>query len=225
MKLSDLKTRIKIQVPNFNDLSLSDTSLASLINEACDQINLLCKVYKGYTDFDLEAEKRVYNLSVVCPNYLGADKRGLFIQDTSDDWQYVIPKTEAWISERIPDYLNASSIALPTYYYIDVDELGFHPKPSTATECRLYHLKKATVMSSDDHYPWTGTTVEIPMLKALDDAIVAFVRWKLSPSFGQVSDVDLRYREFISECSKGAKQIKRRPDLTNDSSYCMELSV
>lgn len=226
MKLSELIQRIKLQVPNMNLSGVSDTYLTTILNQACDYVNLLTKVYKGYTDFNIEADKRVYSLSTVCPTYLGTDKRGLFFKDSSDKWTDIYPKTEAWISEVYPDYLNSSSVAIPQWYYIDGDDLGFYPPPSTSKTngARLYHLKKATPMTNNDHYPWSGSTTEITAFLALDDALIAYVRWKLSPAMGQVSDVDLRHREFVQECSKAARQIKRRLDLVNDSSFIMELA-
>ena len=78
-------------------------------------------------------------------------------------------------------------------------------------------------MSSGDHYPFTGSSTEITALTPLDDAIVAYARWKLSPAVGAVTDADLREQEFLKECRKGAMQIKRRPDLTSDSTFSINL--
>jgi hypothetical protein len=83
---------------------------------------------------------------------------------------------------------------------------------------RLYHLKKANPMTASDHYPFSGTTTEITAFTVLDDAIIAYCRWKLAPAYGSVTDVDLREREFVNECRKGAAQVKRSPDLSMDES-------
>lgn len=225
MILSEFIQRVKLQVPNIGNTGVTDPYLRSLINKAVDQANLLAKVYSGYTDFNIEAEKRVYDISTIVPFYLGRDKRGLFIKDINGKWTDVIPKTEAWLSERYPDYLNSTSVALPEYYYILGDELGFYPQPSTsiAGGARLYHLKKSTPMTNDNHYPFKGSTVEVTAFTPLDDAIIAYCKWKLSPAFGAVTDQDIRYREFAEECRKGAMQIKRSPDIMNDSGSGMEI--
>lgn len=220
MKLSEFIARIKLQVPNIGETGVTDDYLPVLLNSAVNAVNLLTKSYSGYTDFNIEAKKRTYDLSLVCPLFLGRDNRGLFFKDDSDKWKDIIPKTEAWLAETHPDYLNASSVVIPNYYFIGGDTLGFYPPPSTTNDlgARLYHLKKANPMTNADHYPFSGTTTEITALSPLDDAIIAFARWKLSPAFGSVSDVDVRYREYINECRIAAGQIRRSPDISNDSS-------
>lgn len=225
MTLAEFIQRIKLQVPNLGQTGVTDTYLKTLLNRAVDQVNLLTKVYAGYTDFNIEAEKRTYNLSSVAPLFLGRDKRGVFFKNRSDTWEDVIPKTEAWLSERYPDYLNSTAVELPEYYYIGGDEIGFYPQPSTskALGARIYHLKKSNPMTNDAHYPFTGTTTEIGAFIPCDDAIISYVRWKLSPAFGAVSDVDLREREFINECRKAAMQVRRSPDIMNDSSAGMSV--
>jgi len=217
MNLGEFVQRIRLQVPNIGETGVTDAYLRTLIGSAVNAVNALCKAYAGYTDFNIEADKRVYDLSTVCPTYLGRDKRGLVYKDSSDKWQDVIPKTEAWLSERYPDYLNAASAAIPQYYYIKGDELGFYPPPSTTKSlgCRLYHLKKGNAMTNDAHYPFSGSATEISAMLPLDDAIIAWCRFKLSPAYGAVTDVDIRYREFILECQKGSMQIRRCPDISN----------
>lgn len=216
MKLSELLERCKLEIPNMNQNGMKDSQITRLLNQACDQVNLLTKVYAGYTDFAVTAEKQIYNLSESVPLYLGRDKRGLYFKDANNKWHPVTPKTEAWFRRVHSDYLNGTSAAIPQYCWIDGDELGFYQNPSVTSTARLYHLKKSTDMSSNDHYPFTGTTSQITAFIPLDDALIAYARWKISPSFGPVTDQDLRQRDFVNECRKGAKQIKRKPDLTHD---------
>ena len=218
MKLSEFQTRIKMMVPNFNDSGLTDTQLTDLINDACNKVNLIAKVYKGYTDFNVVADQIVYTLSTSVPNFMGSEERGLYFLDTSSQWQKLYPKSISWIAQRFRDYLNASSIGLPQYYWLVDNELGFYPPASTSTTAgaRLYHLQKATPMSNQDHYPFNGTTTELAYLIPLDDAIIAYCRWKLSPAFGKITDLDLREREYLAEVRKGMRQIKRRPDAIKD---------
>jgi hypothetical protein len=225
MNLGEFIERIKLQVPNLGTTGVKDAYLKTLLNSAVNAVNALCKVYAGYTDFNIEASKRVYNLSSVCPTYLGRDKRGLFFKNANDKWKDLIPKTEAWLSEKYPDYLNADSVDIPQYYYIKGDELGFYPPPSTSKSlgARLYHLKKGTAMTSNDQYPFTGTTTEITAFSVLDDAIIAFCKWKLSPAYGAQTDQDLREREFLAECRKGSMQVRRSPDIMNEASTGMSI--
>jgi hypothetical protein len=216
MKLSEFLQRIKLQVPNIGQSGVKDDYLTTLLNTGADETNLLTKSYKGYTDFNIEANKANYSAALVAPNYLGADKRGLFLKNSAGKWKKITSKTEAYINTTYPDYLNATSVAMPNFCWLEGDDIGFYPAPSTAYTlgCRLYHLKKSNPMTSGDHYPFSGSTTEIVALRPLDSAIIAYCRWKLSPAFGTVTDVDLREREFLNEARKGAMQIRRRPDLS-----------
>ena len=227
MKLSDLLQRLKLAIPNINQTGAEDTYLTELLNQACNNFLLLTKVWETHTDFNIIAEISEYDLSVIAPTYLGTSKKGVFFKDSNDKWQYVIPKTQAWLSEIYPDYLNASSSAIPQWYYIEGNTLGFHPPNSTTKTNggRLYHLKKSNDMSGNDDYPFSGSSVEITAFLPADDALIAYAKWKMSPAFGQVSDQDLREREYLNECRKAAKQIKRRRDLTNDSDHKLKLGI
>jgi len=221
MKLSQLRKRVRLQVPNTDLTGVEDTDLTELLNQACDSANLIIKCYKTYTDFDIEADKRIYALSSIAPNFLGTDKRGLFFLNDNDKYDQILPKTEEWIAKEYPNYLNSSSIAIPLYYWTEGDDLGFYPPASTAYTkgARIFHLKKSGEMSGDDDYPFSGNTTQITAFIAADDALVAYVRWKLAPAFGENHDQDLRLREFIGECKKASSQIKRRKDITNSVDY------
>lgn len=223
MKLSQFLSRLNLALPGKGATGVNDTYLTELLNQGCDEANLYTKAYAGYTDFNITAEKRTYDLSDYVPLYLGRDKRGLFFLDSNSEWQKLIPKSEAWLTQKIPNYLNASSVALPTYYSIDNGVLSFYPPPSTtqASGARLFHLKKATAMSASDHYPFSGSTTELTNLKPLDEAILDFVIWKVKPSYGQNTDIDLGERRFLASCRKAAMQVRRSPDITNDSGNIM----
>ena len=221
MKLSEFKTRIKIAVPNLS--AVDDNAVTALLNQGCDQANLYCKAYKGYTDFNITANTMLYTISSIAPTFLAMDNKPLYFKDSDSNWQRLWPKTKAWIQQKYSDFLNVASVAVPTWYWQENNELGFYPPPSTtlANGGRIYHLKKRTDMSSDDHYPFTGTDTEIAAFLPMDDAIIAYCKWKLSPSVGAVTDQDLREREFLSECARASKQMRRRPDLYIDSTFSM----
>ena len=222
MKASEFITRIKIAVPNIGVPGITDTELLVLLSQAVDEVNLLAKVYKGSTDINIVANQQTYSLGTVAPTYLGPLKIPFKFKDSNNKWQKVYPKTLPWIEGIYPDWLNAGSAAIPRWYWLEGDELGFFNKPSTTKTAgaRLYHLKKGTPMTSVDHYPFTGSsTIQLVALRPLDEAIIEWVRWQLAPSMGANTDQDLRERAFEKKCAKGAKQIRRRPDYTGDSAY------
>jgi len=94
MKLSELIERIRLQVPNVKQDGVPDTVLTTLLNQACDKVNQLTKVYSGHTEFDTVADQAEYLLSANVPTYLGTDKRGLYFLDADSKWQdpYQKPK-------------------------------------------------------------------------------------------------------------------------------------
>ena len=226
MKLSELIIRAKLTVPSLRDAGLDDTSLTTLLNEACDEANLIARTYKGYTDFNITADTFIYNLSSIAPTFLGSDKRGLWIQDGDGTWQKIIPKTAKWLDKKFENWRSASSADIAQYYSIDVDELLIYPPIDEARSSggRLYHLKKATAMGNGDHFPYSGSATELTALKPMDKAIISYIRYLLDPALGRKKDEISSYQVFLSECKIAASQIKRRNDVTSDDNYRMDVS-
>lgn len=217
MKLSEFRARLKLALPNLGQAGLTPADLTSLINQACNQANLIIKAYVGYTDFNVVANQREYDLSVVAPRFIGRDKRGLFFK-VSGEWQKIDPRTESYLSEFNEDYLNSTSTTVPDNYYISGQKLGFDP-PANADQVngiRLYHLMRSVDMVNDDHYPFSGSTSEIPALLPMDNAIIAWCKWQIAPAYGSATDVDLKEREFLAACMRAERQIKSMPDVTID---------
>lgn len=223
MKLSELLVRVNLAVPNIKTTGISDDEITTLLNQACDEVNLLGKFYQGYTDFDIVSGTFIYNLSTVCPNYLGMSKKPLLIKDGDRNWTQIIPKTAFWIESFIPNWRDASSADIAQYYWIEGDELGIYPPIDEARtdSGRLYHLKKATAMSNNDHYPWSGATTEISAFKPLDHALIAFCMWKLGATLNEKTQERYSWEEFLKEVQRGMRQVLRRPDLTSDPGYVM----
>lgn len=219
MKLGDFLDRIKLQNPNLGQQNITDSYLITLIGQGVNEANIQAQVYKGFTEFNVEAGQRIYSLAENAPLYLGQDKKGLYIKDSNDEWQKITPKTEDWISKQFPDFLNVESVDIPLYYGIDGDDLIIYPPALTSDDSgfRLYHIKKANPMTTNDHYPFSGNKTELTALLPIDDAILAYCRWKLSPQYGNVTDVDLRQREFYLECRKASLKIKAKRAQTNDN--------
>lgn len=224
MKLSQFRFNIKLQVPGITNTGISDSDLDNLINEGVDDANLLTKVYKGYTDFTLEADTFIFALSEKVPLWLGADKGGLWIQDANGVLKRIFPKTPEWLNQRIENWRSASSGSQSQYYATDGDDLIIYPPLNEDRAARIYHLKKATPMDNDDNYPWTNTATEITALRPMDDAVIAYVRWKMKNALGKDQAGGLTMEEYHLEASKRAKQVRRRPDLTTDSQYGMHTS-
>lgn len=229
MKQTRFLARIKLQVPNIKESGVDDDDIMAIANEGCDVINLLAKIYRGttggYTDFNIVADQGIYSLAAIAPTFLALDDKPLHFKNSDGEWKKVYPKTKAWIEKVYPNWMNADSAAIPQWYWAEGDELGMYPPPSTSYTkgARLYHLKTRTDMANGDSYPFSGNATQLTALIPMDDAIIAYVRWKLSPAVGSVTDVDLREREFYKEVQKGARQIKRRPDIAIEPSNVISI--
>jgi len=226
MKLSELIVRVKLDVPSIGVTGMTNVQLTVLLNQGCDEVNLIAKIYKGYTDFDTVANQEEYALSVVAPKYLGISKAGVWVKDANGNLSEVFPRTEDYMNEFIPNWRSISGASFPEWYWQDVDIVRFYPVINTATTAgvRIYHLKKSNPMSNDDHYPWSGDTVEIGALRPMDDTLIDFVRWKLSPAKGEGEGKESYTREdFLMTVRRAAQQVKRRPDLTIDHDYRIRL--
>ena len=53
MKQSEFLFRLKLQIPNIKETGITDNQIVDLLSQAVDQVNLLTKVYKTYTDFSI----------------------------------------------------------------------------------------------------------------------------------------------------------------------------
>ena len=147
MKLSELIYRVQLHVPNIKESGISTTQIETLLNQACNQINLIAKVYKGltggYTDFNIVANQQFYSLASNVTTYLGMAKEGMYFYTSDSEWKKVYPKTKAWLDKSFPNWLNADAVEIPQYYAIEGDELFLYPKceDSRTNGARLFHLK------------------------------------------------------------------------------------
>jgi len=216
MKLSDLKQRCKLKLVNLGQTGITDDYLTELLNQACDRCNGIGKFYTKTSYFDSLEDVAEYAISENIPDFLGIENVSIYFKLSSGEWKEVYGKTKQYIQRIFPDFINAASVTQPQYYYIDGDRLNFYPPPDTArTDAfRVEHLRTANLMSSDDHFPFSGSTVEITAFRPMDEALIAFVGWKAKPQYGTVADTDMGEDGFLKAVRKAKRQIKRRPDAT-----------
>jgi hypothetical protein len=225
MNLGDLKFRIKLQVPSIKDTGMTDDDITDLLNQACDDVNMFGKFYRSERVFNIESEKQIYQISSFCPDYLGIDKGGVWFK-YNDEWVEVYPRTKEYLNEFIPNWRSAQSVPVPQYYWVDVDDIGFYQKPSQDITGGglLCYLKRATPMSNNNHFPYTGTSTEIGALRPIDDALIAYVRWKTKVSLANNPRGVDAFAEYERDLLRAVRQVMRRPDLTIDRSYRLRQS-
>jgi len=201
-------------VPSAKKSAISDSKVTTLLNQGCDEVNLLIQIYKGYTEFTSEADTGIYSLASNVPNYLGMSKNGVWWTTASSTLQRLFPKTMKWLDKRKENWRDGAS-GEPQYYWQEGDDLGFDPTPSAARTVRVYHLMKATPMTTSTKYPFTNGDSEVTAFRPLDDAIVAYARWKVANMLGKDKLGVLTEQEFIEITKRKARQVRRRPDITS----------
>src|ERR1039458_209354 len=129
MKLSDYILRCKVKIPSVKATGLSDNDLSSIINEAVVQVNLIVKVYRGYTNFNIVNGLATYPLSQYVPLFQQMVTAGLWVTTTglAANLIRVIPRTEEWLNKRLPSWRSATPATLAQYYYQSGDNLQVYP--------------------------------------------------------------------------------------------------
>lgn len=222
MTLGQMISRIRRQLPAATVESVSDSDITNELNHGVDECNLIAQVFWNTTTINLAAEQQTYSLSVYVPGYLGLMKSGVWYFNSSGTSKYLFAKTLRWFDLYQRNWRDLTS-GEPTWYWIEKDELGLYPKPSESNTLKVYHLKQATAMTANDNYPWNNTTSELTSLRAFDNAIIAYAKWKLSPAVGKDDKEDFNLKEFQYEVTKASQQVKRRRDLMSDYDYYMRV--
>ena len=218
MILGDLITRCKIKIPSLKSTGIDDSDLTVIINEGVVQVNLICKAYRGFTDFNLVSSQQVYSIATIAPGFQQMVTAGLWMTTTglAKDLKRVIPKTEEWLNKRLPSWRSATPGTIAQYYFHSGDDLLIYPpiNASIANGGRLHHLILPTDMAGDT-YPFTGSAKEIASFRPFDNAIVEYVRWQLSPSLNLLNGEDQSYPRFLQMCQIAKNQVKAKPDAVN----------
>lgn len=218
MILNDFLTRCKVKIPAVKTTGLADADLIKIINEAVVEVNLITKVYRGYTNFNIVNGLSLYPLSKYVPLFQQIVTAGLWVTATGDvkDMVRVIPRTEEWLNKRLPSWRSALPSTLAQYYYQSADNLMVYPpmNANIVNGARLHHTILPTPMAGDA-YPFTGTGIEITALRPLDKAIIEYVRWTLDPALAMVNGEDTGYARFLAFCNTAMKQIKAKSDAIN----------
>lgn len=228
MQLSAFLTRCKVKIPSIKATGISDIDLTSIINEAVTEVNIITKVYRGYTNFNLVSGQSVYLLSTYVPTFQQIVTAGLWMTTTglATDLGRVIPRTEEWLNKRLPSWRSANTSTRPQYYYQSGDNLVIYPpvNANIVNGGRLHHLILPTPMTGNA-YPFTGSAVEITALRPLDKAIVEYVRWTLDPALALDNGEDAGYLRFLTLCQKAQRQIKAKPDAVNYYDNAVSMST
>lgn len=213
MYLSQLRTLCKAMIPGSK--GIDNATIDLIINEAVNDINTFAVCLKANSKFDVVADEDEYNLSVELANYLTPDKSGLWFYNGTI-WRPVYPRTLKWLDENVPNWRNRDS-GSPFYYSVDGDVLTVSPPPETSGTDYFwfYYGKKASPMTLESHFPFSGTEVEFTHLSMFNMAIVKYVKWILDPMLNKDQDANLSYQEYLRERAEKKALFERRIDIVH----------
>jgi len=218
MILSEYRTLIRLYVPSAKVTRVNDNQLDTLINRGVNDVNEFALAYQGNKKIDVTAEEDTIDLTSEIDDYLTIDKPGVWWNSgsaSSPNWIKLDPYTRESLDREFPLWRDDASND-PQRYIIESNKLITHPKADTTLSEGLwaYFIKTAVAMTSGEHYPFTGSLVEITAFRVLDDAIIDYVRWKLARPLGQEQLGVITERDYRANLADKTRQLKRRLDLT-----------
>jgi len=213
MTLSELKTITRAITPGAKPQVISDTVLTLMLNQGALDIASYTMCLKTNIKFDVVSDQQEYNLSTVVPKYLNIDKQGIW-WNTGSKWKQLYPRTLKWLDENLNNWRDRSS-GTPRYYAIEGDVVTIVDKPDTSLSNGfwIYYAKKPTDMTSDTHYPFSGSTTEYSYLSIFDMAICKYAKWQLAPMLSKEFNADVARKEYLSERLEKKTLLYRRKDI------------
>lgn len=197
--------------------TIDDPTLDLILNKGVDDIAAYTLCLKANKKFNVVASDGEYDLSIVIADYLGVDKSGLWWYQGTQ-WKQLNARTLQWLDQNRPTWRNLSA-GSPQDYSIDGDILTVVPKPQTALSegFHLYYGKKPNPMSAENHYPFSGTTVEFTHLSMFDMSIIKYAKWVIEPMLNKNQDANLSYQEYIREREEKKNLFYQRKDIANSN--------
>jgi len=215
MNLGNLRTLARASIPGAKISVVNNTILDLTLNQGAADIAAYTLCLKTNQQFNITDGSHEYNLSIEVDDYIGVDKPGLWWYNGSK-WREVYPKTLKWFDQNRPNWRNLAE-GDPIYYSLDSNIITLTPTPDTTQSngLWLYYGAKSVDMTSNTHYPFSGSTVEMTHLSIFDYAIIAFAKWKILPMLSKEVDAAALYKEYITEREGKMVQLRKRPDIAN----------
>ncbi len=216
MKLSDLKALARGYIPGAKTQVISDPLLTIILNRGVRDISAYTACLKANKKFDAVADQAEHNLSTTIGDYLTTDKPGLW-WNNGTKWVKLNPRTLAHLDEHRPNWRDLDS-GDPQDYSIDGDVLTLIPAPAVALAdgLWLYYGKASINMSAEDHYPFSGSTVEYTHLSVFDDAILSYANWKINPILNKDQTLDVTEQQYKRAREEAFNTFKKRRDISAD---------
>lgn len=218
MTLDNFRTLIRMYVPSAKIRVISNTLLDVLINKGVDDVNMEGACWQGNKKFNVVAEENSYVMSSEIDDFIEFDNAGLWWNDgtaSALDWKRLDSMSRRTLDDQYPQWKNEDSDS-PLRVVLEGDNLLINPTPNTTIDEGFwaFYIKKPVIMSASGHYPFSGSTTEIGSLSKLDDAIIDYVRWKLSTPLGNDQKGVMTEQQYKQSRSEKILLLNRRMDIS-----------
>ncbi len=217
MTRAELKQMIRAMVPSATKAKVPDTLLNTLVNKGVREVNSTGKLLRAEKYFDAEEGVRTYDMSAILSDFALIGDGGVWHNKgtvASPYYQQMFSVDRNYLNKWYKGWVNSSN-GNPTQYFIEVNNIVLDQKPSETLTDGLWmpdYVKKPVDMTNDNHYPFSGSTIEYAFFEPLDDAIIAYVRWMLKHSVAADAKGIATQSEYQNLLGTQLKMVKRRPD-------------
>ena len=214
----EMLSMARLYVPEAPTTVITDVNAYIILNAGAQEFVKHTLCLPTETDFTCTAETPNYALSSVVPTYLGIQREGLWWYDTvSSKWVRLNGTSPGYMWKNYSTWLNDTS-GSPMRYWIDGDILWVHPTPDTTkllTGFKLYHFAKATDVTADGQYFFSGSTTQIPWLAPYEETLLQYYKWKVNQIIGYGQKAEEARTMFYAVAEKAKSELLARPDLIN----------
>ncbi len=226
MTLADLTKYIRMIIPVANNARIPPETLNLVINKAVRAVNSEGKVLTKSGYFNAVADTGEYTISLLSSisDFVLVGQSGLWYNKGSVASPYYVQLEGAdkpFLNKKNPNWHTQGS-SDPNYAVFESNLITVNPKPSASLTNAFFlpdYVYKPTDMTSNAHYPFSGSTTEYAGLEVLDDAIIAYVRWILGLSIGAKQEGIITLQEYRGTLGEKLRLLRRRPDFQSNRDF------
>ena len=221
MTLSTLRTLCRIFIPEISSTDvLSSTNLDILINLAATEFIKETDALPTSGLFTVSTNTQTYAISTFITTFGKIRKEGIwYYNGSTSKWNQLDGTTIAYLNKNFSSWLNASS-GLPMRYWIEGNEIGFDPKPSSTYAgtdyVKIFYYKRSVDMTADTHYPFSGSTTQYPHLANYEEVLFDWIKYRVKQIIGKGGDAEEAKGLFYIKCAGIRQNLVYRPDLIPD---------
>jgi hypothetical protein len=205
MNLGNLKSRIRLLVPEATTTIISDVNLEALLNDGQLDVVGRTDCLQNYADQTVTATVQEYSIPIDCIKVLAVYYGG------TGDWEKLPMVTMDYLSNQIDaDWINDTGT---TYaYYLRGDKIGLWQTP-TASEAgtnylRAFYIKQPDTLLGDTSIPFDS----VANLYPYHELVYLYVAYKIKQMVGKWEQAKFIEEEYLAKCREMKVEINKIDD-------------